>query len=104
MLGAAAMNDRAYLEETTAKVVATRERVKVQLKELGFEFGDSATNFIFARHPEKTGKDIFDYLRSHDIIVRRFDKPRIDEYLRISIGTDEEMDRLIGVLKEYLGK
>ena len=98
------MNDRAYFEETTAKVVATRERVKVQLKELGFEFGDSATNFIFARHPEKPGKDIFDYLRSHDIIVRRFDKPRIDEYLRISIGTDEEMDRLIGVLKEYLGK
>ena len=104
-LGAAAMNDREYFEETTGKVIATRERTKVLLKELGFEFGDSATNFIFARHPGKAGKDIFDYLRSHDIIVRRFDKPsRISEYLRISIGTDEEMDRLIEVLKEYLGK
>ncbi len=101
-LGAAAMNDREYFEKTTAKVVATRERVKVQLKELGFEFGDSATNFIFARHPQKPGKEIFDYLRAHDIIVRRFDLPRISEYLRISIGTDEDMDTLISVLKEIV--
>ena len=101
-LGAAAMKDREYFEKTTAMVVRTRERVKVQLKELGFEFGDSATNFIFARHPQKAGKDIFDYLRAHDIIVRRFDKPRISEYLRISIGTDEEMDTLINVLKEIV--
>lgn len=101
-LGVAAMNDRQYFEETTAKVVATRERVKLQLKELGFEFGDSYTNFIFARHPKKAGKEIFDYLRAHDIIVRRFDMPRINEYLRISIGTDQEMDRLIEVLKEFL--
>jgi histidinol-phosphate aminotransferase len=101
-LGAAAMNDREYFEKTTAKVVATRERVKVQLKELGFEFGDSATNFIFARHPQKAGKEIFDYLRAHDIIVRRFDLPRISEYLRISIGTDEDMDTLISVLKEIV--
>ena len=101
-LGAASMKDKEYFEETTAKVVKTRERVKTQLRELGFEFGDSATNFIFARHPQKHGKDIFDYLRAHDIIVRRFDKPRIDEYLRISIGTDEEMDTLIKVLKEIV--
>ena len=102
-LGAASMKDKEYFEETTAKVVATRERVKGQLRELGFEFGDSATNFIFARHPQKHGKDIFDYLRAHDIIVRRFDKPsRINEYLRISIGTDEEMDRFISVLKEIV--
>ena len=102
-LGAAAMKDKEYFEETTAKVVATRERVKIQLKELGFEFGDSATNFIFARHPKMAGKEIFDYLRAHDIIVRRFNKPeRISEYLRISIGTDEEMDTLISVLKEIV--
>jgi histidinol-phosphate aminotransferase len=103
-LGAASMKDKEYFEETTAKVVATRERTKKELKSLGFEFGDSATNFIFAKHPDKSGKEIFDYLRSRDIIVRRFDKPsRISEYLRISIGTDEEMDKLISVLKEYLG-
>ena len=103
-LGAAAMKDKEYFEETTARVVATRERVKKELKALGFEFGDSATNFIFARHPKKAGKEIFDYLRAHDIIVRRFDKPaRISEYLRISVGTDGEMDQLIAVLKECLG-
>ncbi len=104
ILGAAAMNDRAYFEETTDKVINTRERVKKQLRDLGFVFEDSKTNFIFARHPDRHGREIFDYLRTHDIIVRRFDKPRIDEYLRISIGTDEEMDRLIEVLKEYLGR
>ncbi len=101
-LGAAAMNDREYFEKTTARVVETRERFKKELKELGFEFADSATNFVFARHPGKPGKEIFDYLRSNGIIVRRFDKPRISEYLRISIGTDEEMDKLISVLKEIV--
>lgn len=101
-LGAAAMENRAYFEETVAKVVATRERTKKELKALGFEFGDSKTNFIFAKHPSKSGKEIFDYLRAHDIIVRRFDLPRISEYLRISIGTDEDMDTLISVLKEIV--
>lgn len=103
-LGALAVEDREYFEETVSKVVATRERIKPILRELGFEFADSKSNFIFARHAEKPGKEIFDYLRSRDIIVRRFDKPRISEYLRISIGTDAEMDRLIEVLREYLGK
>ena len=101
-LGAAAMKDKEYFEETVAKVVATREKFKVSLRELGFEFADSATNFVFARHPQKPGKEIFEYLRSNGIIVRRFDKPRISEYLRISIGTDEEMDKLVSTLKEYL--
>ena len=101
-LGAAAMRDKEYFEKTTAKVVETRERFKKELRGLGFEFADSATNFVFARHPEKSGKEIFDYLRSNGIIVRRFDKPRISEYLRISIGTDEEMDKLISALKEIV--
>ncbi|RKM60676.1 histidinol-phosphate transaminase [Butyrivibrio sp. CB08] len=101
-LGAAAMRDREYFEKTTAKVVETRERFKVELRALGFEFADSATNFVFARHPERSGKEIFEYLRSNGIIVRRFDKPRISEYLRISIGTDEEMDKLISALKEIV--
>ena len=102
MLGAAAVRDKAYFEECCQKVVATRERIKPLLSELGFEFEDSRTNFIFAKHKEKHGKDIFDYLRQNGIIVRRFDKPRIDEHLRISIGTDEEMDKLLEVLREYL--
>ena len=104
LMGAAAVRDREYFEKTTGMVIATRERVKKELKELGFEFGDSKTNFIFAMHPERDGKEIFDYLRQNGIIVRRFDMPRISQYLRISIGTDEEMDKLISVLKEFLGK
>lgn len=102
-LGAAAVKDKEYFEECRKKVIATRERVKPLLTELGFTFGDSKTNFIFAKHKEKHGKEIFDYLRQNSIVVRRFDLPRISEYLRISIGTDEEMDRLISVLKEILG-
>ncbi len=101
-LGAAAIEDREYFEKTTSMVVATRERIKKELSNLGFVFGDSKTNFIFARHPERDGKEIFDYLRSRGIIVRRFDSPRISQYLRISIGTDREMDEMIKVLKEYL--
>ncbi len=101
-LGALAVEDREYFDKTRQMVIDTRERVKVELRDLGFEFADSKTNFIFARHPQKSGKEIFDYLREHDIIVRRFDVPRISEYLRISIGTDEEMDTLIRVLKEIV--
>ena len=101
-LGALAIADKEYFEETRSKIIATRERTKVQLRELGFEFADSKTNFIFVRHPQKSGKEIFDALRKRNIIVRRWDIERIKEYLRISIGTDEEMDQLIEVLKEIL--
>ena len=101
-LGALAISNRDYFDRTRNMVIGTRERVKKELKELGFEFADSKTNFIFAKHPDKSGKEIFANLRSRGIIVRRFDLPRIDEYLRISIGTDEEMDTLIRALKEII--
>lgn len=101
-LGALAISNRDYFDKTRNMVIGTRERVKKELKNLGFEFADSKTNFIFAKHPKKSGKEIFAYLRSRGIIVRRFDLPRIDEYLRISIGTDEEMDTLIRALKEII--
>lgn len=101
-LGALAISNRDYFDKTRNMVINTRERVKKELKNLGFEFADSKTNFIFAKHPKKSGKEIFANLRSRGIIVRRFDLPRIDEYLRISIGTDEEMDTLIRALKEII--
>ncbi len=100
--GAAALSDDAYFKDVCSKIVATREKTKVRLKELGFEFTDSSSNFIFAKHESKPGKEIFDELRKRGIIVRRFDAPRISEYLRISIGTDEEMDKLVAALKEIL--
>lgn len=101
-LGPLAISNRDYFDKTRNMVINTRERVKKELKNLGFEFADSKTNFIFAKHPDKSGKEIFANLRSRGIIVRRFDLPRIDEYLRISIGTDEEMDTLIRALKEII--
>lgn len=101
-VGAAALRDNEYFEDITAKTVATRERVKKQLTELGFSFADSKTNFIFATHKSKKAEDIFNALKAEGIFVRYFKKPRIDNYLRISMGTDEQMDKLIEFLKGYL--
>ena len=100
--GRAAVLDTEYFRETTEKVIRTREWTKERLRELGFEFGDSMSNFIFARHKSVPAEELFSALRKAGIIVRYFKKPRIDQYLRISIGTDEQMQKLIGFLKEYL--
>lgn len=102
-LGVPAVKDRAYFEETINKVVATRERVKKELKELGFLFEDSKSNFLFVTHPKLSIPKLFADLRKEGIIVRHFDKPeRIREYLRITIGTDEQMDTLIAFLHDYM--
>ncbi len=100
--GAAVLKDDAYFKETVAKVVATRERIKPVLKELGFVFPDSASNFIFASPRRMPAKDVFEALKERGIYVRWWNKPRISEYLRISIGTDEEMDALIDALRQIL--
>ena len=100
-LGTAAISDRAYFEETVHKVVETREWTKKELAKLGFVFGDSKANFIFASHPEIPAAELFAALREANIIVRYFNKPRIDNYLRITIGTQEDMEKLIKFLKNY---
>ena len=100
-LGAAAIADRTYFEETVHKVVETREWTKKELAKLGFVFGDSKANFIFASHPEIPAADLFAALREANIIVRYFNKPRIANYLRITIGTQEDMEKLIEFLKKY---
>ena len=103
--GTAAVNDRAYFEMTRDKIIKTREWTKQELKRLGFVFGDSKSNFIFAMHPDVSGEALFEALRENDIFVRHFSKPaRINEYLRITIGTDEQMKILIAFLEEYLDK
>lgn len=99
--GTASIEDKTYFEQSTAKVIAVREWTKEQLKKLGFVFGDSKANFIFAAHPKYPAKELFAALREAHIIVRYFDKPRIDNYLRITIGTQEEMQRLIAFLATY---
>ena len=100
-LGKEALLDQEYFKETCEKIIKTRETTKVELKKLGFDFNDSKSNFIFATHKTYKAKDIFEYLKSQKIYVRYFDKERIDNHLRITVGTDEEMNRLIEVLKDY---
>ena len=97
-----AVRDDAYFKSVTAKIIATRERVKKELAELGFTFPDSKTNFIFASHKTVPAKEIFEALREQDIYVRFWNKERINNCLRITIGTDAEMDTMIGFLKTYL--
>ncbi len=97
-----AVRDDTYFKSVTAKIIATRERVKKEMTELGFTFPDSKTNFIFASHKTVPAKEIFEALREQDIYVRFWNKERINNCLRITIGTDEEMDTMIGFLKTYL--
>ncbi len=101
-LGTLAVRDIAYFEETTAKVVATREWTKKELAKRGFSFGDSKTNFIFAKHATVPRDEIFAKLRENKILVRKFNGERIKDYLRISIGTNEEMQCVMDVLDKIL--
>lgn len=102
--GVASVEDEAYFQDTVAKVVATREWTKKELARLGFTFPDSKTNFVFAAHKSIPGQEIFEMLREKNIFVRHWNKPRIEDYLRISIGTDEEMKQMISVLEQYINK
>ena len=101
-VGAAALKDDAYFKDITAKTIATRERMKEELKRLGFSFADSKTNFVFATHEKLPADEIFKYLKEKNIYVRYWNKPRINNHLRISVGTDEEAKILINALEELL--
>lgn len=101
-LGVEALRDEAYFREITGRIVATRERVKRALRELGFVFPDSMANFIFASHERIPAQQIFQALKERNIYVRHWDRPRIRNFLRITIGTDEEMDILLAFLGEYI--
>jgi histidinol-phosphate aminotransferase len=98
----AAFEDQAYFEETTRKVIATRERTVEALKPLGFQMMDSKANFMFITHPQYAAQQLFDGLKARGILVRYFNKPRIDQFLRVSIGTDKEMDALVAALDELV--
>ena len=101
-LGVASIEDQAYFEETLHKIIQTRERVKLRLTELGFTFRDSRSNFIFASHKSCPAEELFEKLKEKDIYVRYFNKPRIHNYLRITIGTDAEMDEFLSEVENYL--
>lgn len=100
--GVESVKDRAYFNECCEKIVKTREWTKKELKKLGFTMPDSKTNFVFASHATVPAEKIFTELRERNIFVRYFKKPRIDNYLRITIGTDAEMMKLMEALKEIV--
>lgn len=102
-LGAAVLQDKEYFDATVAKIVATRESAKKRLRELGFTFPDSRTNFIFARPTKIGAKELFEELKKRNIYVRYFTAPRVNESLRITIGTNEEMERFFAAVEEIQG-
>ena len=91
----------AYYEEITTKIIATREWTVKELATLGFECLPSSANFVFAKHNSVDAETIFNALKAEGIFVRYFKAPRINEYLRITIGTDEEMGKVVEFLKNY---
>jgi len=104
-LGTAAIQDKEYFEMTRNQIIATREWTKEELRKLGFDFGDSKSNFIFATHKDIPAVELYEALREADIYVRYFKKPeRISNYLRISIGTDEEMKELVAFLTSFINR
>ena len=98
----ASLADEGWFQDCRDKVIASRERLVAQLRELGFEVLPSAANFIFVSHPERGAADLFAALRERQILVRYFDRPLISNHLRISIGTDEECEALVTALQEIL--
>lgn len=102
VLGTESMKDDAYFKETVGRVVQTREWFEEELTRLGFVYPKSSANFVFASHKTVPAKEIFEAAKKEKIFVRFFDKPRINNYLRISIGTDEDMKKLVAFLEKMV--
>ena len=98
----AAIEDRAYFERICQRIIETRERCSEKLQQLGFQVLPSAANFVFVRHPQWDAADIAQKLRQEAIIVRHFKQLRIEQFLRITIGTDDEMAALYAALKRIV--
>ena len=102
LIGAASLEDEEYFRENIKKVMNTRAKTKEELEKLGFDVKESCTNFLFAGHKDVPAKEIFEKLREKGIFVRYFNKPRICDYLRITIGTDEQMECFLKEVKAIL--
>lgn len=98
----AAFQDQAYFESSCARIVATRERMTAELESLGFQVLPSQANFVLASHPQRDAEQLQRSLREDGIVVRHFRQPRIEQYLRITVGTDAEIDRLLASLRTIL--
>lgn len=104
LCGAQSVKDEEYFQKTVNMIIETREKTKERLSALGFTFPDSMSNFIFASHKTKPAGEIFEELKKRKIFVRYWNKPRINNSLRITVGTPEEMDCLIKALEEITAK
>lgn len=103
-MGIEAMKDVEYFNETISKIIETRTRVTEELRLLGFEVLDSQTNFVMATHEDYDMKEMFEYLKENKIFIRYFNQPRINKYVRITIGTDEEMDKFLNGVKSFINR
>lgn len=102
IMGAATLQDEKYFHSCCEQIIKTREKTKEQLVQLGFSCLPSKTNFLFVTAENMNAKELFCYLREQNIYVRYFEKPRINSYLRITIGKEEEMEQLILAIKDYI--
>lgn len=100
--GAASLEDQAYFEQCRDKVVETRESCKASFAKMGFSVTDSKANFLFVSHPKYTAESLYQQLKQRDILVRWFCVPRIENYLRITVGTQQQMDRLLAALQSLI--
>ena len=101
-LATLAVKSAEYYDGISQKIINTRENTKKELEQLGFNCLPSKANFLFAKHNTIPAADIFAALKKEGIYVRYFNAPRINEYLRITIGTDEDMNKVIEFLKGFV--
>lgn len=96
------MEDTDYFYKTVNMIIKTRTRLTEEMRSLGFKVIDSSTNFIMATHDDYSMREMFEYLKSKNIFIRYFNQPRINKFVRITIGTDEEVDKLLGGIKDFI--
>ena len=102
ILGAEAVKDDGYFKDIVGRIVKVRETAKKKFAELGFSGTDSQTNFLFITHEKVPAAEIFEALKRKQIYVRYFSAPRLDNYLRVTIGTEEDMEVMYEFLNDYL--
>lgn len=101
-MGRASILDDEYFKATCNKIISTRQRVADELRALGFSLPDSSANFLFVTHDKLSMKEMFEYLKEKKVFIRYFAVPRIDNYVRITVGTDDEMDVLLKEIRGYI--
>ena len=100
--GLGTLADEAYTRENCRTIMRTRESTTAALRSLGFELADSYTNFLFAKYPGIDGERLYRQLKERGILVRHFAQPRIADYIRITVGSETEMQVLMGALREIV--